>query len=143
MSGRLSFRRLCSLGGGILVAFVLALGMDAKAFTIDFEQSSGFGEPGEALPGLYSTPFGDVQFINGVVLDNPLSPGTQMAAQVPGPVAEDESTVFSFIVPAAIAEVRLTFVNPNVADVFVQYFETSFGDRVQDFGVFVLLRIFR
>jgi hypothetical protein len=121
----------------ILAASSFAFAPVAKAFTIDFEQSSGFGEPGDPLPVLYPTPFGDVEFSNGVILANPLSPGTQMASQVPGPVAEDESTVFSFMVPANVAEVQLTLTNPNADEVFVQYFETSFGDEEQDFGASV------
>jgi len=137
MSRCSSRRRLAAHAVAIFVALCFAFASVAEAFTIDFEQSSGFGGPGETLPGFYPTPFGDVEFTNGVILDNPLSPGTQMASQVPGPVAEDESTVFSFIVPDDVAEVQLTLVNPNAEDVFVQYFETSYGDEEGDFGAFV------
>jgi hypothetical protein len=137
MSRCFSFRRLSTHASAILVALAIAFAPNAKAFTIDFEHD--FGEPGNLLPDFYSTPFGDVQFINGVVLANPLSPETQMASQVPGAVADDGSTVFSFIVWASVAEVevRLTLVNPNGEDIFVQYFETSFGDEQQDLGAFV------
>ncbi len=118
------------------IALVSAISMStsAAAFTIDFEQSSGFGQPGDPLPGTYLTPFGNVTFRNGVLLENPLSPGTQMAAQIPGPVLVSGASAFSFSVQDENRALRVTLVNPQDDTIFVQYLEIIFGEQENDYG---------
>jgi hypothetical protein len=112
-----------------LLASLAALG--ATALTITFDAASGFGAPGDPLPSLYATPIGDIRFLSGVIVANPVGPGIQMASQVEGEALE-------FRLPEGSWRVVLTLVNLTAEDRWLQYITTEDdGYYVNDFGAFM------
>jgi hypothetical protein len=103
----------------------------ASALTITFDAASGFGAPGDPLPSFYATPIGDIRFLSGVIVANPVGPGVQMASQVEGEALE-------FRLPEGAWRVVLTLVNLTAEDRWLQGFTTEDdGYFVGDWGLFM------